>query len=512
MSTKSTIARLGQLARIGWATRKIRQSRSDADRALAKKALAALLADARGVSMKIGQLFAGHDEADPFRALVTSVSPMPLQIIRPFIEAELGVPVKDVFASLDEASAAASLGQVHRGVLQSGHVVAVKIRYPDIGDAIDAELQLAGLMPSVGPVKRWGVDIEAYKRTLRDNLARELDYRSEAQRQQAYAGAVVVPGLHVPIVHPALCTEKLLVQEWADGVRLDAALQWPRKDKLHIARTLLLALFRSLFVAGEVHADPHIGNYLFRKTDAGDPEVVLMDFGCTVSVPVERRLALLGLIAAFREGRDIDALGAFSAVGFDQEKLAHIADTLPALCRILFQPFVQEGGFDVAEWKLGQRIEALLGERRWWFRSAGPSDLLLLMRAFQGLAHHLDMLNALLPWWPLLELAVGADVLQQARLRAPGPAPGVPLPSSGMATSLSVQVLENGVERVAVTMPSAMAYELDAIIPDDVRVQLRRAGLVEPRDIVERLYQTGLVPQELFRFTSGSKSYRVWLA
>ena len=44
----------------------------------------------------------------------------------------------------DRPAAAASIGQVHRAVLKDGRDVAVKIQYPGIAEAMEADLRNAG--------------------------------------------------------------------------------------------------------------------------------------------------------------------------------------------------------------------------------------------------------------------------------------------------------------------------------------------------------------------------------
>jgi len=159
-----TAKRALQFFRIGLAAKKLQHTQDEAERLLAKRALAGLFADARGITMKVGQLFAGNDGATPFQELVEGIEPLPLKAMIPLLEAEIGQKYKKVFRSIEPAIAAASLGQVHLAVLKNGDQVAVKIRYPDISDAVDAELRLVGLMPGVGPVNRWGFDLDAYKK------------------------------------------------------------------------------------------------------------------------------------------------------------------------------------------------------------------------------------------------------------------------------------------------------------------------------------------------------------
>jgi len=511
----NTAKRALQFFRIGLAAKKLQRTQNETERLLAKQALAGLFADARGITMKVGQLFAGTDGTTPFQELVEGIEPLPLKIMIPLLETELGQKTKTVFRSIDKAIAAASLGQVHLAELKNGDKVAVKIRYPDISDAVDAELRLVGLMPGVGPVNRWGFDLDAYKKSLRDNMHRELDYRSEAQRQDYFGRTVQVPGLKVPGVYWDLCSERVLVQSRAEGVLIDKAGDWSEQDRLAIGQTLMMTLFKSLFVAGEVHGDPHPGNVFYSHDENGQPLVTLLDYGCTVSIAEPRRMALLKLIVGCRERNPTKPLDCFAALGFDSKKLTSISGSLPALCQILFRPFLLNHAFSPEQWQLGKEVNDLLGDYRWWFRSAGPSDLFLLMRAFQGLIQQLQQLDVRLPWWSLLQQAVGPELIGEAmayELPAIEHEPTVmTLSFDQQATLLCVRVTEGGEQRVSVKMPAEAVLDLEHLIPEDVLARIISSGTIDLKQLGESIRANGITPQQLFVFEDGRKTYKVWL-
>lgn len=500
-----------QLIKIGWGLRQAGQAHSEAEKLLAQRALTALFAEARGVTMKIGQLFGDKTDDTPFRDLLDNIEPLPLSAILPEIDRALGRPHQEVFATIEEASAAASLGQVHHATLHDGTEVAVKVRYPDIAAAVKSELKLAGLMPGMGPVKKWGFDLEAYKQNLKQNMDRELDYLSEAERQQRFAQAVQVPGLVVPPIYNEWCRNNLLVQGWENGEDLAVVQHWPPEERQRVATILLATVFKSLFEGGEVHGDPHLGNYFFRRSP--EPQVVLMDFGCTIPVSRQQGLALLKLILAVREGRDVTPLQAFAAMGFDAQKLSYISGALPTLSNILLYPFKVNEAIFMNQWVVRSYMESLLGDQRWWFRSAGPAELLLLMRVFQGLARQLDTIKARVNWWQVLESTLSPLTLESARdLSLPDPGISTALnPVNSLASELRVEVLKDNRPHVAVTLPAMAALDLQGIMPEDVWEELQQSDEVDIKAVQTQLQQQGVAPQTLFELTRGDKHYKVWL-
>lgn len=496
------------LARVAWSAGKVRAaSASHRDEAI--RTLARTLAEARGLPLKVGQMLAGHEGTNAYGATITDVAPLPLSELVPVIEAELGQPVEAVFRSLEPRGLAASIGQVHRGVLLDGTVVAVKIQYPGIGDALDLELMLLDTLPALGPMRTFGFDVEGYKRGLREGIEAELDYTTEADAQTEYAARVRVPGLVVPRVIEA--TPRVLVQTWEDGVRLAEAREWPVEERQELADTLVDAFFRAMLHAQFVHADPNTGNLLVRRGPRG-PEVVLLDYGATVRVSDARARGFRALVHAVRAlaaGRPTPSFASLLGdLGFDSAKLAEISDALPALLTALLEPFAQPGPFDLAGWDLSPRIREALGEGRWWFRAAAPPDLYTLVRVLGGVTKQVAALGVDVDWSAAFDHAErGLPPLISAPA-GPSEAPAA-LPE-GAARWLYILIQTDGVQRVKVSLPARQVARLEELVPEHAHAHCRDAGL-SLADIAATAIARGYAPSELLDWTDGHHRYHLWM-
>src|SRR3954462_6535257 len=110
----------------------------------AAKKMVEALGQLKGAAMKIGQLASFIDTEflppeyrelyqEQLASLRTPAPPMPWEKVERGLRSEGDEPADELFESFDrEASAAASIGQVHRAVLTDGRSVAVKIQYPGV--------------------------------------------------------------------------------------------------------------------------------------------------------------------------------------------------------------------------------------------------------------------------------------------------------------------------------------------------------------------------------------------
>ncbi len=160
-----------------------------------------VLGNLRGGAMKLGQLasFVDVEFLPPeYRAIyqeklaeLRDAAPsMSWEKVRGVLEHEWEEPIDELFSSIShEAVAAASIGQVHRGVLADGREVAVKVQYPEIADALESDLELASVLIGLGKAIAPGLDPKLVAGELRERVLEELDFELEAQQQRTFARA-----------------------------------------------------------------------------------------------------------------------------------------------------------------------------------------------------------------------------------------------------------------------------------------------------------------------------------
>src|SRR6266568_4851807 len=98
--------------------------------------------------IKLGQFLSARADIlpqaalDALASLQDEVPPAPFSHVVSLIEEELGQPIAQIFSNLEStATAAASLGQVHKATLVQGGVpVAVKIQRPHIAQLVATDL------------------------------------------------------------------------------------------------------------------------------------------------------------------------------------------------------------------------------------------------------------------------------------------------------------------------------------------------------------------------------------
>lgn len=248
--------------------------------------------------IKFGQILSTRgDMLDPvfvkgLSRLKDKVPPFPMETAEKMLAAEWGAPWREHFISLSEPIAAASVAQVHKGVLKNkdgsaGVQVAVKILRPNIASQMKKDMDVlsmvAGLAERFVPEAR-RLGPSEFISTARRAVMLELDLRLEAAACSELSEPAAETGyFRVPNIYWDLGGKQVLVTEWVDGMALsdERILTDPRFDPKDIARQVMQSFLACSFDYGVFHADMHEGNMIAapRDADVNAGKLTLIDFG-----------------------------------------------------------------------------------------------------------------------------------------------------------------------------------------------------------------------------------------
>jgi len=219
------------------------------------------LGQMKGAAMKLGQFASFIDTEfipeeyreiyqEQLAKLRTDAPSMPWEKVEKVLLEEYDdEPVGELFAEFEqEAFAAASIGQVHKAELLDGRAVAVKIQYPGIAEALDADLRNAGTIVRLARALAPGLDAKAIAKELRERVMEELDYEYEAQNQRTFARAYRDhPFIYVPEVVTRLSRRRVLVTELVVGMNFDEIKQLPHEERSRFGEIVFRGSLGSMF-------------------------------------------------------------------------------------------------------------------------------------------------------------------------------------------------------------------------------------------------------------------------
>ena len=257
--------------------------------------------------IKLGQVLStradliGPAMADELTKLQANVPPDDEETVRHTVENELGQPLEALFVEFDlKAMGSASIGQVHRAILQNGHSVVVKVQHAGIEPKIIHDLEILKALAEMA--ERYDPDLQMYqpRSTVADfsrNLLRELDFRRELrslkQFQQNFAAN---HWIHIPRPFPEFSSQRVLTMEMLNGYSVSkterlAAEKIDTQKFVRLGANMYLdMIFRDRFF----HADPHPGNIWVLPNG----QLGLLDCGMTGRLDNEMRDELEGMLLA----------------------------------------------------------------------------------------------------------------------------------------------------------------------------------------------------------------------
>ena len=345
--------------------------------------------------VKFGQVLSTRSDIFPegilseLQKLQDTVRPMPAGRAQAILERELGAPVEEVFSAFDPVPlGSASIGQVHRAVLRTGEVVAVKVQRPDAPGRVAGDLELMREFAEFVDrrfAQRVLVDARGLVAEFEVVVRRELDYTAEAQNARRFAANFAGTPVVIPGVYRELSTSKVLTMEFVVGTRFRdiRPLLMAPSERRRVASMGAEAIFKMAFEDGFFHGDPHPSNLLL--TPEGD--LALLDFGMVGFMSRGDIEALSRLFIAVIQRDASAALRALEGLG-----VRYATEVRGELVRELREFLNKYAGLSVGEVTLGQALSELIALAR-RYRVRMPPVFPLLTKALvtaEGLARSID--------------------------------------------------------------------------------------------------------------------------
>jgi len=199
--------------------------------------------------------------------LQDNVPPFPFEEVEEIFLAETGKKPSELFEEFAETPmAAASIGQVHRALLQDGKEVVIKVQRPNLDNIIAIDLEILAYLASL--MEQYLEELQGHQPSaiveeFARSLSLEIDYTVELANIQRFTRQFKTnKTVYIPQVYSDLSTERILTMEYIDGIKASKVdlLRSQGYDLCLIAEQGANLVMEQIFIHGFFHGDPHPGN------------------------------------------------------------------------------------------------------------------------------------------------------------------------------------------------------------------------------------------------------------
>ncbi len=394
------------------------------------------------------------------------------------------------FSDFSVEAQKASVGQVHSAFLVD-EKVAIKVQYPGIRKVFEEQFKLFNLLPRTGLAKKWNVEFQEYQQMFQKLLEKELDYRYEAEQLKKWKHFLKNDStFYVPEVFSSYSGERILVTEYIEGELID---QIPNADLLkHWSKEIWRSYFELLFNYNVIQGDSNHGNYIFQRSTG---KIYYLDMAQSVYLSPAMISTIKSYFQLRLKGETAPAYDVFCKVGFDSEKMKQISPKLELILELLTEPFFSDYEYDLRAWDYKKRLDYILGEDKWWFRSAGPTEFFLLMKSFTGMKNLSHKISTKIFIKPILQNILKDSPVPQWEIQYQ--LDGI---HSKRCELLRVILWRDGVEKVRLKVPFNAIFDLEQFLAADTVKAIKERGY-DFQEIVKSAVADGGLPKNLIEFS-----------
>jgi predicted unusual protein kinase regulating ubiquinone biosynthesis (AarF/ABC1/UbiB family) len=375
------------------------------------------LGQLKGSVMKVGQMLSVYGEyflPPEANALLKSLQnqspPLQWREIKKVLLRELGAEKLAELEISHEPLASASLGQVHRAVRKSdGLVIALKVQYPGVDQAIEGDLKVLKYVLSVSKMIPKGPQYDQIFDEVREMLHQEVDYAQELKLTEEFREFLADdPRFVVPRPIAEFSSRKVLATTLEEGLSVDSpeVQQLSQERRNDLSRAVLELYLKELFEFGAMQTDPHFGNYRIRLGGSGDSkdQLILFDFGAVRKFSPAFLTSYRDLVdGSVHHDRELVNRAA-TDLGFMQPGDSNeLRNSFASVCELICEPF-QAGIYNWGEDDLPKRAARESSKLAFQFRlRPPPREIVFLDRKMGGVFIFLSHLKAKIEGRALIE-------------------------------------------------------------------------------------------------------------
>lgn len=237
--------------------------------------------------VKMGQILSSRDDLIPkefcneFQKLKHSVKPMPYETVEEILTREYDCPPSEIYQEINKIPVgSASIAQVHKAVLKTGEVVAIKVRRENIEELMERDARLLKKVISLLHLNKIFGDIINLTQVIDemyDRAKEEMNFHTEKKHIEEFRENNKELVYLKPLkVFNKYSTNNILVMEYIDGFNISDTEELKKAgyDMDEIAEKLAHNYLKQAIDDGFYHADPHSDNI---KVVEG--KIAYLDFG-----------------------------------------------------------------------------------------------------------------------------------------------------------------------------------------------------------------------------------------
>ncbi len=386
-------------------TSKAEEVKSMAQRVAAAKEVVTTMGELKGALMKLGQMIS-----------ITEDMILPPEITAIFAQLQKDAPAmnedeldevflesfkkrpEEIFKSFERRPiAAASIGQVHRATLEDGQVVAVKVQYPKIVQAIKYDISNIDRLKKVLLAIFPGLpNVDTYLQELKRSLLEECDYKSEMESLTFFRerSAERFPNIKIPKVYEEFSSQTILTMEFIEGDSFLESKNYPQEKRNELAQLLYDYHNFCFYELRKLHTDPQYGNFLFTQDS-----ICFLDFGSVRSFDEEFVRSYIDLLESIEE-RDLERYKRtlINFGFFDKNDSDDLFSNHLKMVFKLYAPFLKEGKQGIEKENPFDLVKGFVETIDLKGRNTPREEFLLLDRTHLGLYTKIKQWDAKIDW------------------------------------------------------------------------------------------------------------------